>query len=261
MHRALGAVLLAAWVTWLVVTVLVQPRLVSDARFREDLASGNVDAWRVVSMTHGKGRSWTENVDLQWLLLGPDGQVSDDDDHSGMVTVSYSTSGTPWTHVVDNTTDPLPPEYLELLRASDARPAATYFDNPQLDRPDWAQWPGPAVMVFFLAALLHGPRPVHGTRWFWFWFAFPTLGLGVVAYAVAEHLWRPGVARAAAVATEEPPTGTPTSAARSTPPDDDRPHRRSGLAGLLTSIALGFCTSFVLTGLVSATGWAWLIRP
>src|SRR5689334_485454 len=95
-HRVVGGLLLVAWLAWLVVTVLTQPRLVSDARFREDVASGDVVAWRVVAMTHADSSSWVEDLDLWWLSLGPDGRPTDAD-HTGAVTIAYATSSAPFT--------------------------------------------------------------------------------------------------------------------------------------------------------------------
>ncbi|WP_377640055.1 hypothetical protein [Oryzobacter terrae] len=267
-HRLVGALVLTAWVAWLVITVLLQPRLVSDARFREDLASGDVVAWRAVAMTHTDDVSWVENLDLWWVTLGADGRPVDGD-QPGMVTLAYATSSAPFTRVLDLTTDPLPAEYTGLLRAADVPAARTWTDAPRTELPAWAAWSGFAVGVLFLGLLLLGPRPVHGTRWFWFWFAFPTLGVGVVVYAVAEHLRRPrdlsARERGRALDVVDSPSWPDQreAAGEAAQPAGEAAagKRRSGLAGLLFSIGLGLLTQLVLAMLLSATGWVWLVRP
>ncbi len=42
------------------------------------------------------------------------------------------------------------------------------------------------MLVFFIA--LFGRKPQNGTRWFWFWVINLPLGIGIVWYAVSEHL-------------------------------------------------------------------------
>ncbi|RKR89013.1 hypothetical protein BDK92_3347 [Micromonospora pisi] len=53
-----------------------------------------------------------------------------------------------------------------------------------------AQSTAVVAMVVFLFALVPGPAPVHGTRWFWFWISLVPYGLGVLAW-VGRERWRP----------------------------------------------------------------------
>ena len=110
-------------------------------------------------------------------------------------------------------------------------------------------------------------------RWFWFWFAFPTLGLGVVLYAVVEHLRRPRTlsdevrGRAFDVVDTAPwpdPAATEASTADpgpSAPQDGVGTNRRSSLMGWMFSIGLALVTQSVMGVLLTTTGWVWLVRP
>ena len=269
--RALvGAALLALWLAWLVCTSLVQPRFVTDAQLREAVASGSVTAWRVVEVDEtDDGPRWSEDLALRWQgteagLPGVDLSDAADDGATGVVTVLYATEWAPWPHLVDTVMGPDPAAYTALLRDAGVPQAAGYVSEPRLDPPDWAQWPGALLVLLTLGVLVGGPPPRRGTRWFWFWFLFPTLGVGVLAYALAEHL-RPRPAglpeaergRALDVVDSDPP---PERRPPATEPDVT-PRRRSGLAGWGTSIVLGVGTLFALTVLHEVVGAWWLIRP
>lgn len=70
---------------------------------------------------------------------------------------------------------------------------------------------GVLMSLLSLWAVVAGPRPRYGTRWFWFWLLPASLGLCIAWYAVAELIRTP---------------------------DDRRPRRRSGLDGFVTGLVI-----------------------
>lgn len=266
-HRAVGLLLLALWLTWLVTTVVVQPRFVSQDRFDADLRAGQVASWRVVAVDDQNDEpAWADRVWVNIPSADPLGNPDTTGDVPGVVSLAYFThSPVARMRIVDQGS---PPEVLTQQLRDAGIPPAWEVDPRLVDEPSRssAELPALVLVVLFLAALVIGPRPTRGTRWFWFWMVFPTLGVGVAAYAVLEHLWRrpddparpPG--RAFDVLDGDRwPDGTPA-------PEDEageRPavrRRRSGLAGLGTSIVVSFLLTSVLQALGS-TGWLWAVRP
>jgi hypothetical protein len=56
---------------------------------------------------------------------------------------------------------------------------------------------GGLLALITLAAIIGGPAPVRGTRFYWFWVALLPYGLGVLFWLITERPWssRPGPAK------------------------------------------------------------------
>lgn len=222
---AAAALIVALWTAWAVLTWQNAVRTVDAGQFHQDLASGDVLSYRVTTnIRHdrmwpplGTGSTEFDVVGLEENGLPKDGQSAD-----GIVYWLGSGVGrervVPYEAFVAPYLDP-PRQALE----AGVRPVVHTYD--QQPTPDAGAAYGIAAALVMLVALIV-QKPRRATRWFWFFFAQTTLGLGLLAYAVAELLLRPSPT----VAQEE------VQAVPSTRP-------WPGLAGLalaaLVSIALG----------------------
>lgn len=242
--RVLGAVLVLLWAACLVGTAMVTTSLVTPDRLREDLAAGRVLDWRVVAVTGSyRDLPWASEPMLNVPGARPDG-TPDPDSPSvpGARTMQYTVDSvlSP-TRVVDpSTTLDAAGEALTALRTAGVPAAAGRVGPPpgtsglSTDAPVLL---GAALLALTLVAVVVGPRPTRGSRWFWGWLLFLPLGLGILSFAVFELL-RPGPALAAG----------------------QRP-RRGGGTGLLLVVAGGLLVGAVVTGLADATHWLWVLRP
>lgn len=242
--RVLGAVLVLLWAACLVGTAMVTTSLVTPDRLREDLAAGRVLDWRVVAVTGSyRDLPWASEPMLNVPGARPDG-TPDPDSPSvpGARTMQYTVDSvlSP-TRVVDpSTTLDAAGEALTALRTAGVPAAAGRVGPPpgtsglSTDAPVLL---GAVLLALTLVAVVVGPRPTRGSRWFWGWLLFLPLGLGMLSFAVLELL-RPGPAIAAG----------------------QRP-RRGGGTGLLLAVAGGLLVTGLLTALADATHWLWVARP
>lgn len=241
--RVFGAVMVALWVAWLVLTLVTQTRLVTPERLDADLAAGRVATWQVVQLdTSDDGWSWSRGVEHSPAGATTDAEIERALTSSGNPAIAYWTDG--WfasSRVLDpnglaNGTNGAE----QRIRAAGV-PTPDRLDDPTLVfdlRQDWAVWAAAPLLLMFLGSVLLGPAPTRGTRWFWFWQAWVTFGLGVLAYAVWEQV-RPA-----------PTPGTPGA-----------PRRRGGWQGVGIAIGCSILLGALADGLVAGTHWLWLIQP
>lgn len=103
----------------------------------------------------------------------------------------------------------LEPQDPQLARLR-AQPASLAVDDPR-DVLEAAARLGTALAVLAFLAVVLGPRPRHGSRWFWFWLLFAPLGMGAGWYAWTELVRTP---------------------------EKRKPLRRSGFDGFVTMVVL-----------------------
>lgn len=241
--QVFGAVLLALWLTWLVLTVVTQTRLVDEPRLRADLAAGRVAAWQLADLVPPEGTvvGWSEGVTVVPRAAGDDGADADPGIGGGNPVVAYRVDG--WfapVRVLDpNGLDNGTGGADATLRAAGVPQVSTMARwSPTLDgRDQWPLWTAAPLVLMTLGAIVVGPAPTRGTRWFWIWQLFVTLGLGVVAYAVLEQI-RP-----------VPPPGAPGA----------RRRRRGGWNGVLVAVVTSILVGAGLTALAASTHWLWLL--
>jgi hypothetical protein len=224
-RRVIAAVLLAGWLAWVVVAWATEVRVVSAAQLRQDVARGAVVAAQLVQNVHTES-SWAPFGDTDgWDQVSPEAP----DGSTGVVQLAYRTTDSVGRVRVVDADGPVPEQVLATARSQRTTPATTVAPPSDL-----AQRLGIPLAVATLAAIVLGPPPTRGSRWFWVLAGLAGVGLGVVAYAVLEGLAprRPGAAVA----------GRPR-------------HRMNGAQGLLAAV--------VVTVLVdaSATGLALLLGP
>ncbi|WP_329105246.1 hypothetical protein OG792_32060 [Micromonospora sp. NBC_01699] len=94
-----------------------------------------------------------------------------------------------------------------------------------------ANWVAVSLMAVFLIALVAGPAPIHGTKWYWFWLCWTPFGLGVLAWVTWERwLDEPRAARERQLVGIDGPVAK---------------RRRDGFEGFLLAIVLGIAIGFV----------------
>ncbi|SCG36192.1 hypothetical protein GA0070614_0253 [Micromonospora coxensis] len=211
----LSVVLLVGWLLWAVSAWWASPRQVDVAWLDRDLAAGRVSGW-------DRAQGWIDDG----VFLGGIAQARTDR-HGA--TIVWTTPGGQ-TRAVDLGADGTGPGsrldgYTTRLTA--VRPPGVDPGGPAPVLAVAVSVLAMAVGLVWLVALVTGPPPRHGTRWFWFWLGLlPPFGLGVLAWLYAE-CWRP-------------PTG--------------RIDRHSGLLGLAWGFAVGLVLSVVTIGLRAALG-------
>lgn len=241
--RVFGAVMVALWVAWLVLTLVTQTRLVTPDRLDADLAAGRVVTWQVVQLdTSDGGWSWSRGVPHSATGAASEADLDQAFSEAGNPAFAYWTDG--WfapARVLDPNGLVLgPQEVAQRLRAAGV-PTVDRLQDPTLAfdlRQNWAAWAAAPLLLMFLGSVLIGPAPTRGNRWFWFWQAWVTFGLGVLAYAVWEQL-RPA-----------PPPGSPGA-----------PTRMGGWRGVLVAVGVSVLVGALADGLVTGTHWLWLLQP
>ncbi|MGG5257667.1 hypothetical protein [Phycicoccus avicenniae] len=237
-RRLFGAVLVALWVTFVVLAAANQLRLVTPDRFADDLAQSRVVTWRIITLAGSDDtRGWAATPQYGVPAALPNGDLDREQPPlGGREALAYFVdSSLSRMRVVDP--DRGDPGLLVARLREAGVPAA--LSRPALDEltappSDVAALPALGLGGLFLAGILVGPAPRRGTRWFWFWQAWVTLGVGVLAYAVLELL------RPAAV-------GSVT--------------RQRGWVGFVAAVGASLVLAAALTGLADATHWLWVVRP
>lgn len=246
----LAVLLLGGWATWAVSTYQSQLRVVRADTFHEDLAAGDIIAFRAATNVRHDS-SWLPDgspdvVDLpatneDGTIESPEGMTTDPP-----ATVVYWTDaavGAVRAVDVNDSRSPSADVLIQELRQAGVRPAGMANALPGDQADPW----GLLTALFALVLVVRGPLPTRGTRWFWFWMLGVTWGLGVVAYAVLELL-RP---RPVSVVVE--------GAGPHPEPEVDR--RIRGGRGFLIGLVLSAVISVAGSELSRAVGGVWVPLP
>ncbi len=182
-RRLLAAVIVAAWVAWVVPSWMSSLHEVRPHEFIADVEAGRVTGFQVVDNV----RSEPFSLVSQWWADVPaadeQGRPLDGPPAELVYTVDGGTR-TRWTPEAVLTVGDR--DAFTAMVESGARPLTpeTYPPNR-----DWAAYPAVLGVGLALVALVLLP-PKLGTRPFWVLGATLGLGLGIVAYAVTELWWR-----------------------------------------------------------------------
>jgi hypothetical protein len=258
----LAVLLLGRWALWATSTYQSQLRIAPATTFHDDLASGTVVPFRVATNVR-HDRVWPPDgspdmVDLpatneDGTFVRPDG-VS----YGPPPTVVYWTDASVGAVRVLDANDSRTPSaeaLVQELREAGVPPAGPGNDWPGDSADVWGLLTGALALL----AVVFGPVPTRGTRWFWFWVTGVTWGLGVVAYAVAELL-RPRPephVDGSALEGDGPEDGSAASAELEGVPGQ----RTRGWMGLLLAVVLGIALSVLGSEISQAVGGVWVPLP
>lgn len=213
-RRLVGRLLVALWVFVIAHGVYAGPWQAPSDRLADAVRTHSIAAWQIVEV---------RPASPLFGVVGPGAAVAIDRSEPSTIVHWRDDHGRTWW--TDAGTDlPLPAgtaadRYNEALGAWlwEAQEPNSPVDRWPVQLPSWV------LMIAGLLAIVAGPAPRRGTRWFWFWFSGLPLGLGYLALAVLDLL------------RGDPQPGRP---------------RRSGWVG----IALAIVTGFVLTGILQVCG-------
>lgn len=194
----LAAALTVTWSSWALHAFRGEMRTISVEEFRSDLATGTVLTYEgVTEISHDRVWPPSDETRLSTAPIPDPGAPTTSVDRSIMALLYYVDAWrapirlvmvAPFAGAGPDAVDVH--ELIQELDAAGVRPKAEFVPpddwhpNPSADR---AQVWGLATGVLALVALF-AIRPTRGTRWFWFWLFGAPLGLGVLAYVVAECL-------------------------------------------------------------------------
>ena len=242
-RKALGWVLLVAWLVWLVALWVVQPRMVSQDHMADDIAQGRVIGYRLVTVDEDRARgpmSAPYSIDVYPASEPVNDDVNSDADGQQVTIAYWVDAPVAGLRVLDR--DMLSsgaPAVLASLRSADVpETAATVLYRGAPARQVYTA--GALLLLASTLAIILGPRPRRGTRWFWFWVVGGPFAVGIPVFAVAELL-RPRY--------EAPYTVHPPGVAG----------RRSGLSGFGLGILLSVVGGMIVMGL-AALSPVWFIR-
>lgn len=186
LRRLLAAVVVASWVAWVVPSWMSSLQEVRPHEFVADVESGRITGYQVASNVLSEplrfsapDRSWDADLpaaDSQGRPVdGPPRQLV------------YSLDGATRTRWVPQAVFTVGDrDAFTALTESGARPFTSETFPPNRD---WAAYPALLALGVALISLLLLP-PTLGTRPFWFLTGTVGMGLGILAYAVAELWWR-----------------------------------------------------------------------
>lgn len=190
-RRVVGSALLVGWVVWLIAVWVVQPRLVPHNVLAEELSQGYVRSYRVVTVDENDARGpWSPyRLDISPAADALDGEgdgIADGD----QLTVAY------WVDAPVASLRVLDPDGLSPDTPAAVVARFTAAGVPEAEAADLQVRPpaqrvgnaGTLLLLVSTLAVILGPRPRRGTRWFWFWVVGGPLSVGVPIYAVAELL-------------------------------------------------------------------------
>lgn len=192
-RRLLGGLLTGLWVAWLVAAVAFEPRAVAPSTLAHDLADGRVVSYRVVTVAHDPSGPFAGVGGVELSPLEANDRVAALDNGATSagqpVTIAY------WTdHLLAST------RYLDINGLPSDVPKAVVEQLQESGTPEAPEWLPQSdaaqrtgslagwVLLLTLGAVVIGPRPGRGTRWFWFWLLPLPLMVGVPLYAVLELL-------------------------------------------------------------------------
>lgn len=253
--QVLGAALVLLWAAWLIALWVSQPRIVPPSQLDADLEQGQVTGYAVVVLVEEPSGYFVATGRVE-LRQGPDdardslGAPGEDSwsQGTGRLTIAY------W--VDSNVADvrALDPDQTfpgdldtiaDRLDAAGIEDRTTSLTYSTFTDGVW-RFEG-ALMLAGLFAVIAGPRPGRGNRWFWFWLLGLPFGLGVLALAVLEFLRPPQL-----VVISEPPReaavgdGDVAHEPRATASDQGvTPKRLSGWTGFWVGILGGILVTVV----------------
>lgn len=180
-RRAVAVLMAALWVAWVVPTWQSSLQEVRPHEMVADIEAGRVKGFRAVQDVRAPSRRPWSDTNPEYVQPAADAQGRPTE---GPVRQFFYTVGAGRTRFVADApagvTDGR--EIFAALAASGARP----FDEATAPtNRDWAAYPGVGFAAAFVLALCAW-RPRWGTRPFWVFVAALPLGVGVLAYAVAE---------------------------------------------------------------------------
>lgn len=201
-----AALLVGSWSVWALHAYGADVRTVSMAEFRSDLASGAVRSYVGVSEFREQ-RLWLRDNGSEFTTTELEADATRSPTDPPVVAVAYDLDA--WRSPIRIVrvapfAGPSPgavdvSELVQELDAAGVAPMGTFEPTPEWHpnpAAEWAQVWGPVTGALALLALF-AIRPTRGTRWFWFWVFGVPLGLGVLAYAVAEGVRPRAVERVA----------------------------------------------------------------
>jgi hypothetical protein len=190
----IGAFLIALYAAWAPQVWQQELRSVTAEQLRADLAAGEIRVFAVLPRDY-ENDAWP--VDLAG---GSAGGFDTHPEAGG--TVGYLTTGDQIRLVAG--IEEVQDDFRGLVEISEPTPLSETLVSelraagvPQRGGLVPDSWTEPEVYgvplgALALLAVILGPAPRRGNRWFWFWVIGTPLGLGVLAYAVLELL-PPGV--------------------------------------------------------------------
>lgn len=191
LRRVLAAVILLAWLTWLVPSWMSSLNEVRARDVVQDVPSGRVVGFLAADQVEPETMRFSA-LGAAWYGNTPGADADGRPTDGPAMQLLYSVKGDVRLRWLPET----PPligdqDVFAALKASGARPFTpeTYPANR-----DWVAFPALFAAITALVSLLT-TAPTRGTRPFWLFTGTVGMGLGIVAYAVAE-LWRPGPAPA-----------------------------------------------------------------
>ncbi len=225
-----GVVLLVLAAAWAALSWASAVRQVDVGQFRTDLASHRVIAVELVegvrSDPTGAGiPAWD---DVTWDVLGAGGDGSGPPRPDAAL-VYRTVDAVGALRLVGPVEAPVPGQpLLDEARSTQPPVAGDRVGHPSLE-------PGPIALLVVLGtflAVVGGPAPRWGTRWFWFWVLYLAAPVGLVAFVSLELLTRRRV------------DGVGTAP----------PRRPGGWRGIGLGILLGFALALSLDGLRALFG-------
>lgn len=190
----LAALLVGSWSTWAVHAYRAELRIVTMNELRGDLSAGIVRSYDVVTALRSD-RAWSPPDETSYDTAQTPDPGAASTTGPGVMTVAYHVDS--WVAPIrivqvvpsDAGSDLVDvPEVIRELEAAGVRPRDRVpAEVPQANPRQSAEVSGFVAGLLALMAML-AIRPTRGTRWFWWWVFGAPLGLGVLAYVVAECL-------------------------------------------------------------------------
>ena len=184
----LGLLVIGLWLVWAVLAWRVEPRSVDTDQLRADIASGQIQTYRVTGTQHSE-RVWPPSATGDsWDLLALDettGLPKDNQEPATGILYWVDASSAQRRHLdVDSSSVP----WQNLV--GELRTARVPLEAPPRYQPlhdDIAFLPGWAAIVLGLGSVLLVYRPTRVTRWGWLWLTtMVPFGFGLLALAVGE---------------------------------------------------------------------------